>query len=232
MATQELVRGTSNLPLEPAGVKQAQELGKNLLRLGWKPTDPLWASALDRTVKTARLIADSTGSHVTPTEGLHPWHLGSLEGQPVSKVVPIMEYYMEKKPDVAVPGKGPKSTWPGESFNDFRWRALPFLKKIMKNWDGKQKIGLVTHFRFLKLAKGWLEAGMPFNLDIDIPEMKKIDNAPGSVHWLHPSLSAKTGWAIDDIKPSEETKPLKPGIYLVRHGRTAWNEGKSVGQSS
>lgn len=232
MATQELVRGTTNLPLEPEGAKQADELGKNLLRLGWGPVDPIYASALDRTVRTARLIAAHTKSSVTPTKALHPWHLGALEGTPVKDALPLMNYYMEKRPDTPVPGKSPASTEPGEAFNDFRWRALPFLREVMRHWDGKQRIGLVTHFRFLKLTKGWLEAGMPWNFDVDIPEMKKIDNEPGSVHWLHPSLSAKSGWAIDDIKPAEENKQLPAGIYLIRHGRTAWNEGRGTGQSS
>lgn len=229
----EVVRGTSDIPLNADGLKQGERLGRELRRAGWCPADALYCSTLQRAQQTAQAVQRHCSCPITITKYLEPWHLGELEGTPVTTALPAMRRYMQDTPDKPVPGRGLKSRFDGESFNDFRWRFLPFLKNVMQNWEPSQRLGLVTHFRCLKIAKSWLAAGAPWNFDIDNVEMSRVDNQPASVHWLHPDLTTSIGWALTDVNPATVAHgDLFPGIYLIRHGKTAWNGGSRPSSTS
>ena len=155
---------------------------------------------------------------------LDPWHLGRFEGQSVDKVKDKMEYYLYN-PDEIVPGQGYHA--PGESFNQFKDRFLSCFIPLLKSSKNK-KIGIVCNYRTLTLAKAWIMAGGKGNeivysamfdpaktgeilyIDPDFPhnyEEIRAEDAPGLMAW----------------KTATHTK-LKNGLYMIRHGETAWNE--------
>src|SRR5579863_9346231 len=90
----EAIRGYSDIPLSVEGSKgvkaAAQFLADEEL-----PIPRILASPLQRTMMTAQVIADPSHAKVIPTNGLLPWNLGDLTGQPIKEVAPIMDYYQE-----------------------------------------------------------------------------------------------------------------------------------------
>jgi broad specificity phosphatase PhoE len=124
---------------------------------------------------------------------------------------------IENRPDApAAKGRGPLSTKDGESFNQFKNRALDATRAALADHEPGEKTAVVTHYRNIRAIQAWLNAGAKANNDIDVNTMKaKGDSEPGDMFYMHPG-----GKALLKVDKADQ-----PGVYLIRHGATAWNEG-------
>jgi broad specificity phosphatase PhoE len=218
---QDIIRGSSDIPLSPEGLAQAHTLGIQFAQKGG--LDKIATSDLLRARQTAQAISHYTHAPIIYSgDKLHPWHLGEMEGSLTSEAIPKMESMMESHPDDAPGGHGPQSTQDGESFNSFKNRGLSAFKMLLAEHTAnpEAKIGATTHYRMIRLANAWMKAGGTGNDNIDVPSMKGKGGPPGSV-W---QFSKGPGEA-PDLKQinMDDPKPLTGGIYLIRHGKTAWN---------
>lgn len=201
----ERVRGQANIPMTPEGEAQVRQSASNLVRLGG--LDAMWHSNLNRAKKVAHITTERMPSVVPQDFGdaLLPWNLGDFQGKPVSDVGEKINYYVYH-PDEVVPS--------GESFNQFKQRFLPAFRGAM-NQGKTKKIGLAAHGRTDALASAYVYAGMPEDDQLVIAVMfQKVPT--GSVLYVAPDLSM--GRITD-----QSTYSLQPGVYLIRHGATAWN---------
>ena len=158
----EKVRGWLNVPLTKEGHEQAARIGQYL------------NGKLQKTYTSDLTRAQQTASHLSPPaevdKAFRPWDLGAFSGMKVDDVKQQMNYYV-KNPEESVPG--------GESFNTFLQRYLPKLKEVIGSMNAST--GIVTHYRNLKAAMAWREAGMKDDLSFDKKTMLKDDLEPGAV---------------------------------------------------
>jgi broad specificity phosphatase PhoE len=224
---EDIIRGSSNIPLSQEGQQQAEQLAQRFKAKGFH--GEIHVSDLLRARQTAAPIAAATESPiVSETSGLHPWHLGQIEGQPTKQVLGDMNRYMLKKPNVPVPGRGPHSSQDGEAFNSFKRRLLNFVIPQVDSLkqDPEKQILDVTHYRDLRLIEAWIRRGAPKSMEIDIPHMVGKGDAPGSVSRVFWSGNKPK---IEKVNMKSDT-PLPGGLYFARHGITLWNgESKQAG---
>ena len=228
---QDIIRGSTDVPLDAEGQREAERLGK----LFKGKVTKIYTSDLKRARQTAAKIAEGNpNAPVHPTSGLRPWHLGELEGQPTLKVLDRIKRYAVEHPDKQVPGRGKLSTADGESFNQFSKRALGTISRLIEEYKSalaageKPVIVAATHYRDLRLLKSWFDRKLPADLSVEAADMIKHepDDAPGTVHYFYQEQSGpdKGKWCLDAVGPSTlSEKKLDPGIYFVRHGKTALN---------
>ena len=228
----ERFRGSSQVPLTPEGIAKAHELAKKLAKFG--PFDEIFASDLDRTMRTAQIIARATHSRPPKaTPALHPWHLGRFEGQPVTKAaIDYLNHLAHDEPDKKLTGRGPKSTADGESFNDFVKRAGTFFyeqaAKLRKDPD--LRIFIETHYRDLLLFQALADEGMPKDFKHEagrLFEQKKgnADIPPGTILRFYCDG--------DKLKFDHfEFDKREGGLYAGRHEATPWNKPSGTGAPS
>lgn len=230
--TTERFRGSSEVPLTPEGVEKAHRLAEKLSKFG--PFDEIHASSLGRTMRTAQIIARATHSRPPKaTDALHPWHIGRFEGTPVTtEAVAHLNHLAHDEPNKKIPGRGPKSTADGESFNDFVKRAGTFFyeqaQRLKKDPD--LRIFDVTHYRDLELFRALADEGLPKDFKHDagrLFQQKKgnDDIPPGSVLRFY--------WDDDKLKYEHfGFANREGGIYVGRHEKTAWNKPSGKGAAS
>jgi broad specificity phosphatase PhoE len=232
----ERIRGSSEIPLTGEGLQKAHDLGMSLALKGG--VHRIVTSNLGRTLTTARAISRYTRAPITHIgDELHPWHLGSLEGQPVTpETISMMKSAILDTPDQTnFPGRGPASTADGESFDAFKQRTLPFLDDMMREHQGNPslKTAVVTHYRVKKLLQSWLNRGAESSYEIDPHEMtaerNQKDNQPGGIDRL--AYDQNTGWSLNPVD-LRNPADLMAGMYIIRHENTDWNQGKNTSQQS
>lgn len=216
-----IVRGSSNIPMNDRGRQEASALGQHLAKAGG--LDELHMSDLDRTVETAKLIAAAGGAKqmVKPDAGLRSWGLGGAEGTPITPELDNAIHRMaQEAPDTPLPGKGPASTQPGESYNQFKDRHLKAMAQLLARLKAnpKAKIGVVTHNKDMRLDHAWITAGAPGPAESAniLPTRDGFHNAGAQ----HISLGANGKPQVKPWKPGDK---LKPGILQIRHGETDWS---------
>lgn len=214
---EDIIRGSVNIPLSPAGERQARELADRAAAKGG--FDSVTASELTRAQQTAELIARASGVPLQTTDSLHPMYLGSMEGQPTSKVLDRINDFMVNHPNDPIPGRSENSTKDGESFNSFANRLTGFMQSEMKKWLGSptKKFAYVTHFRDLRAIESWIQHGGKID-PTDLTDRGQ-DNEPGSVHRVY---QKRGKWRIRPVDMASDA-PFKPGVYVIRHGVTAFN---------
>lgn len=230
--SQERFRGTSEIPLTSEGLQKAHELGMDLAQKGG--LDRIMTSDLGRTLQTSKILSHHTHAPITYIgDGLHPWHLGALEGQPVdSESIDLMNHLIKDDPDVPLPGRGPASTADGESFNSFKMRTLKFLKQAIAQSQSRpdEKVGLVTHGRVKTLLDAWMRKGMDPNGEVDKDVMTEPPSKNGSIDKFR--VDPYTGPQMEAVDMKSHT-PLRGGLYVIRHEATPWNapQGESTNNS-
>jgi broad specificity phosphatase PhoE len=214
---EDIIRGSVNIPLSPAGEQQAHELAARVAAKGG--FDSVMASDLTRARQTGELIAKASGVPLQTTDSLHPMYLGSMEGQPTSKVLAKINDFMLNHPDEPVPGRSDNSTKDGESFNSFADRLTGFMQGELNNWQANPtaKAAYVTHFRDLRAIESWIAN----NGRIDPKDLTErgTGNEPGSVHRIY---TENGQWKIQPVNMNSDA-PFQPGVYVIRHGVTAFN---------
>lgn len=222
-ATGEVInRGSStDDQLSPEGVEQMKDTAQKLADKGG--LDSLHASDSARAMQSAQEVssADPKSPPITPDANLESWAQGNLEGQPEAAVKKQIRDLIRNNPRAVIPGQGALTKRPGESFDQYRLRALPAIRGVMQELANNpaSKIGVPLHSSVIKLTKGWLANGAPDDFSIKPDAMDKEAEAPGTVSRLFPS--PKGDWEIKDVN-LDDKQPLQSGIYLIRHGATPW----------
>lgn len=219
---EDIIRGSVNIPLSPAGEEQAHELAARVKAKGG--FDSVTASELMRAQQTAKPIAKASGVTLQTTENLHPMYLGSLEGQPTTKVLDKINEFMMNHPDEPIPGRSENSTKDGESFNSFANRLTGFMAGQMEKWlQSQDKAAYVTHFRDLRAVESWITNGG--KIDPKELTVRGQGNEPSSVHRI---FTDGDQWKIEAVDMASD-ESFKPGVYIIRHGVTAFN-GENPGK--
>jgi broad specificity phosphatase PhoE len=217
-----VVRGNSdNQPMTPPGHATVQKVGKQLAALGGP--DEIVPATSRRAVETAGDVADQTGAAVgDPQSGLESHALGNMEGeQRTPQVKRYMADLIRKAPNLKIPGQGALSNRPGESFNDFRMRALKAVGALMQKLaqNPTERVLVPTSSQVIKLVRSWAAAGCPDDLSIDHrPMMQEDAGKPGSIERFFPQPSGT--WELTPFNP-KDAKAFLPGIYFMRHGETS-----------
>jgi broad specificity phosphatase PhoE len=220
----ERFRGSSEIPLTDKGVAAAQTLALQLAKRGG--LSEIHASSMGRTVNTARIISNYTHAPIVYIgDGLHPWHLGGLEGQvSTPEFLDYQKRLIAEAPDQPVPGRGPLSIADGESFNDFRQRTIGKLQELVNAHSAQpdRAVGVVTHYRVKKLLDAWVKAGMGKDGEVDTQEMiaHSPDNKPGGVELFR--MDKDLGPSITPVDLDSQQR-LMGGLYIIRHEATPWN---------
>ena len=134
---EEVFRGQADVPLNKNGLKQAELLGKYLSR---KKIDAVYSSPLKRALKTAEAIASRQSLKVNIAPALIDMNYGKWQGLTTVEVKQqypkIYQTWLETPERAAIPA--------GESLDDVKNRAWPFLEEIVAKHDG-QNVALVSH---------------------------------------------------------------------------------------
>lgn len=163
------IRGWKDIPLSEDGRKEANDLGRKIIK---DPPDVIISSDLKRAADTAKIISKITDVPVAKfSKMFRPWNVGEYAGKVSSEVIPKLAHAAENEPDKPLPD--------GECFNDFRNRFFRGLNDAMDRYKGT--IAIVTHHRGERLLKAWESAGFPNNGDIDIKTFNKKGEHTGAV---------------------------------------------------
>lgn len=117
----EKIRGYSDIPISFVGKQGVEEAAEFLSKQNF-PVHRILSSPLQRGILTASIIAEELSAKVIPNQGLLPWNLGALSGQPVKEVAPKMDY-LQEFPDIKAPE--------GESYREFYTRWMDTLDMMM-----------------------------------------------------------------------------------------------------
>jgi broad specificity phosphatase PhoE len=134
---QEKMMGVSDIPLNTRGIKQAEDIARDLKDIHF---DSIYSSPLSRTMKTATIINTYHNLPIITTADLREREFGELEGVHYKEIqayhAGLMFSQTWNYPDYRPPG--------GESANDVNRRVQKFIKKILQKDKGKL-ILLVSH---------------------------------------------------------------------------------------
>jgi probable phosphoglycerate mutase len=145
---EERLRGWMDMPLDEQGLREAEVTAQ---RLAQYPVAHIYSSDLYRARQTADAAVRATLAPITHTSGLRPWNLGTLAGQRVKDILPILQR-LELDPALPAPG--------GESFHQFCDRYSKKLEELLDLAARSEEcIVAVTHVRNLLAAPALLHGG-------------------------------------------------------------------------
>jgi probable phosphoglycerate mutase len=173
-ASAQRIRGHLDVPLDANGLQEAIQLAKRIS----KDTRirRVFSSPLVRALMTAKLVAAYSKARLEKDDALKPWDVGRWAGQPVGKVLPLMQRLITT-PDVEAPD--------GESFNAFADKYLAALKRILAYAkDNNEDVCVVSHTRNLQLTKGWIAAGAKPDMSYDATVVNDYSDETGTGDWL------------------------------------------------
>jgi broad specificity phosphatase PhoE len=144
----ERLRGWMDIPLDEQGLREAEETAQ---RLSQYPVTHIYSSDLYRAQQTANAVAKATMAPIVHTSDLRPWNVGTLAGQRVQDILPILRQ-LELDPSQPAPEGG----W----FLQFCDRYLRKLEELLDIADRAEGcIVAVTHVRNLLAAPTLLRGG-------------------------------------------------------------------------
>ncbi len=145
---EERLRGWMDVPLDEQGLREAEETAQRLTQY---PVAHIYSSDLHRARQTAEAVVRATRAPIAHTSDLRPWNLGTLAGQRVKDIIPILKQ-LELDPSQAAPL--------GESFNEFCDRYTHKLEELLDiAARSADCIVAVTHVRNLLAAPTLLRGG-------------------------------------------------------------------------
>jgi broad specificity phosphatase PhoE len=148
---EERIRGWTNVPLDEKGVQQGHQVAR-YLKANTDRVAHIYTGNLDRCRDTALIINEKYNAPATELMELRPWNLGDYNGQILKKVLPKLQYLIERG-DERAPG--------GESFMDFVNRWINMFKTLLHVATmSDAPIIIVTHTRNIRVMLAWLQGGM------------------------------------------------------------------------
>lgn len=150
---QRRFQGTLDIPLNSAGIAQAQTAAARCAQLGF---ERIYHSTLARAAQTAQIIADASGAPLYPHTGFNEVCLGVFQGlnhEQAKEQYPegYAQYFADR-----INGAPPE----GESLYQVQQRALKALSLIEEDAKGCERIAVVSHGALLKALLGAI-AGIP-----------------------------------------------------------------------
>jgi len=146
--SEERLRGWMDIPLDEQGLREAEETAQ---RLAQYPIAHIYSSDLYRARQTADAVVRATLAPILHTSDLRPWNLGTLAGQRVKDILPVLQQ-LEVDPSLPAPG--------GESFLQFCDRYSSKLEELLDiAARSTECIVAVTHVRNLLAAPALLHGG-------------------------------------------------------------------------
>lgn len=138
---QKKIQGKTDIPLNEAGVRQAEELAEKLE--GWeRPIIGIYTSRLKRAAKTAEIIAKKLQMDYEETDGFEEIDLGLWEGASWAKAAADFPEEYKIWHDNRRYTRSPE----GESYQDLLERFLPALQRIVRDKQYEEgDIVVVTH---------------------------------------------------------------------------------------
>ena len=134
---EEIFRGRTDIPLDEAGLKQAELVGQYFKGM---EIQAIYSSSLSRAWQTAQKVAQFHDLKVQPLQGIIDMSFGNWEGRPHQEIQEsdsnTYRQWVETPHLVRLPG--------GESLDDVRVRAMAAVEELIRNHPGKTLI-LVTH---------------------------------------------------------------------------------------
>ena len=215
----DVASGSSPIPLDDRGQARAAELPTILP----KP-DKIITSGVLRSIEMAKPMVDAYPNASQQIDSRwDAMHKGVLEGQATPEVNEVVDHNARTAPDQPIPGGGPLSIDPGESWNNFSGRVISAASDALDNWkqNPNEVHTVFTHSDVLKglaaHAEKWGD-GMPSaSIDPDYFEQQEAGK-PGSVYrYDTDNLGRPHLWDVSDSPPDAG------GLYLIRHGETAWD---------
>ena len=144
----ERLRGWMDVALDEQGLREAEETAQ---RLAQYPVAHIYSSDLYRARQTADAVVKATLAPIVHTSDLRPWNVGTLAGQRVKDILPILRQ-LELDPSQPAPE--------GESFLQFCDRYSRKLEELLEiAHRSKACIVAVTHVRNLLAAPTLLRGG-------------------------------------------------------------------------
>ena len=143
LSAEDAFAGETNVALSDEGRAQARSLAERLAR---EPIAAFYASPMDRTMETARILAEPHKLEVAPSEALREISHGHWEGRKraeVEKLFPDEYARWEADPFTSAPSGG-------ESGLAVTARALPELLRIVEAHEGRHVL-LVSHKATIRL---------------------------------------------------------------------------------
>jgi broad specificity phosphatase PhoE len=128
-------QGQSDVALSPEGSAQAEAIAQ---RLSSDPIDRIYASDLERSYETARIVAAPHGLEVTRDPRLREFAFGEWEGLTWSEIVATRPHLR----DLVVSNAERYRPEGGESYADVSARVRTFLHDLP---SGEERVAVVTH---------------------------------------------------------------------------------------
>jgi len=151
----ERLRGWLEVPLDSQGLREAEETALHVARY---PVAQIYTSDLLRARQTAAAVANATGAPVFSALNLRPWNVGTLAGQRVTDILPILQR-LEHEPSEPAPG--------GESFLSFYERySLALRELLLIASRARRNVVVVTHVRNLLATPAALFGGDPSKIPV------------------------------------------------------------------
>lgn len=171
LTAEDRFAGATNVPLSDEG---RQQVGRLALRLAGVPIAAVYASPLDRTMETARILAEPHALEIQARDGLREishGHWEQLTRHEVEEKFPLEAAAWEEDPFTFAPEGG-------ESGLAVTARALPALMEIVRKHEGGQVI-VASHKATIRLLLSSLLGFDPRryrdNLDQDPAALNVVD---------------------------------------------------------
>jgi broad specificity phosphatase PhoE len=167
-----LMQGRSvNASLNEAGLLQAQALAD---RFSDQRVDAVYASTLERSLQTAKVVAERCGHEPTILPEIGEMYWGALEGQPIAE----FKEYLKEVGGQWRSGEFDHRVGGGESILDVQARAQTALGKLCEAHGNGENVVVVTHGRFLRVI---LTVALP---DSDLTHMDEFGHANTGIYLL------------------------------------------------
>jgi len=203
LSAEDRFAGALDVALSSAGREQARRLGA---RLAAEPIDVAFASPMQRTMDTARLIVAPIGTDVTPVDGIREIAHGRWEGMrraDVEREYPEEYNRYEHDPYTFAPTDG-------ESGLAVTARALPALLKIVEE-NCEKRILVVSHKATIRLLLSSLLGFDPRKY------RERLDQSPCALNILDfRDLAHARLTLFNDISHYEGTVPDVPHDRLSK----------------
>ena len=125
---------------------------------------------------------------------------------------PAIQESAMKTPNIKVKG--------GESFNNFKTRALNMARKLIDEAKQGKKIVAVTHTRVAKFIQAWIAAGCPDDNSIDHKEFMNDTIKTGSIHKIEPTDNGVKVTEIENLQQSSIIDNTAVSSEEVQGGNT------------
>jgi broad specificity phosphatase PhoE len=203
------IQGQTNTVLSSLGIRQGQDL---LRALKDQPISAIYTSSLDRTMFTARPLADHLDLSLQATDLLNEMAFGEMEGKCLSELTPgdedLWSWWGEDPIRRRIPG--------GENYLDLRRRAALFLEDPRITGQ-KGTVLVVGHLRINQMLLGLL---------LDLPvEKAAVIKQPNN--WLY--RFRKGSQIRRAVIPDREGEQLYWQTGLVLTERETWQNGGKPG---